>query len=328
MEMNRISDILTEDVRTMAIAGHVGPDGDCIGSCMGLYLYVRKNAPDVSVRVYLEDIKPELRFLKGTDEVCHEEPKDDEAPDLFVVLDVSTKDRIGLAGKLLESAKKTVCIDHHVSNSGIARINHLRPEASSTAEVLFDLMDPEKMDERIAEALYTAIIHDTGVFQYSNTSPHTMNIAADLISFGIPFDTIIDKSFNQRTHKQNQILGRTLLESMLMLDGKCIVASTTMRDMRFYNVTKQDLDGIVSQMRLTEGVEVAVYVYEVEPQIFKVSLRSNGNADVNRIASAFKGGGHVRAAGCTMQGTAHDVINNLMGAVAEEIKRSSCSAES
>jgi phosphoesterase RecJ-like protein len=319
--MDRISEILTGDVKTMSIAGHIKPDGDCTGSCMALYLYVKKNCPWIDVKVYLETPKPEMMFLQDTSEIISENAPDTEAPDLFAVLDVSTRDRIGLAQNLLDTAKKTVCIDHHVSNGGIAEINVIKPEIGSCSEVLYELLDEEKIDEGIAEALFTGIIHDTGVFQYTNTRPETMRIGAALMEKGVPASTIIDETFNKKTYKQNQILGRTLLESMLMLNGKCIVASTTLRDMRFYDVTQQDLDGIVSQMRLTEGVEVAVYIYETQPQIFKVSLRSSGKADVCRIASAFKGGGHVKAAGCTMQGNVHDVINNLMGVISEEINK-------
>lgn len=319
--MKTINEILNENVKSMAIAGHVNPDGDCVGTCMALYLYVKKNCPQTDVKVFLQQPKPELMFISHTQDIISEEPSEEYSPDLFVILDVSSKDRVGVAGALLDRASKTVCIDHHVSNGGIASVNHILPDASSSSEVLYDLLDPEKIDEETAEALYTGIVHDTGVFQYTNTSPHTMRIGADLLSRGVPFNRIIDDSFNKRTYSQNQILGRTLLESMLMLDGKCIVASTTMKDMNFYEVTAQDLDGIVSQLRLTEGVEVAVYLYEVEPQVFKVSLRSSGKADVCSIASHFRGGGHVKAAGCTMQGNAHDVINNLMGVVSEEIAR-------
>ena len=171
--------------------------------------------------------------------------------------------------------------------------------------------DKEKINLDIATAIYTGMIHDTGVFQYSSTSPDTMRIAGDLMEKGVDFSNIIDESFYQKSYIQNQVMGRVLAESIMLLDGKCIVGYMKLRDMDFYGVKPSDLDGIVSQLRLTKGVEVAMFIYEHESQVFKVSLRSNGSVDVSKIASYFGGGGHVRAAGCTMNGTCHDVINNL-----------------
>ena len=112
-------------------------------------------------------------------------------------------------------------------------------------------------------------------------------------------------------------MGRVLAESIMLLDGKCIVGYMKKRDMDFYGVDGKDLEGIVSQLRLTRGVEVAMFLYEVESQVFKVSLRSNGCVDVSKIAVYFGGGGHMRAAGCDLAGSMYDVINN----VSEQIEK-------
>ncbi|MDD3338790.1 MAG: bifunctional oligoribonuclease/PAP phosphatase NrnA [Lachnospiraceae bacterium] len=316
--MNKLADWL-QGVKTLAIAGHVNPDGDCIGSCMGMYLYVKKYFKEIQVDVYLEKPKPEFYFIQSMDEIKHE-AEGEKVYDLFISLDTSTADRIGVADMYYNTAKRTVCIDHHVSNNGYAGENHIESETSSCAEVLFGLVEEEKVTKEIAEAIYTGIIHDTGVFQYASTSAQTLNIAGKLINTGINFTKIIDDSFNKKTYLQNQIMGRTLLESMLFLDGACIVGFVTRKEMDFYGVTKQDLDGIVAQMRQTEGVEVAIFIYETGVQEFKVSLRSNGKVDVNAVAVAFAGGGHVRAAGCTMHGSARDVVNNLLDHIAPQIK--------
>jgi len=153
--------------------------------------------------------------------------------------------------------------------------------------------------------------HDTGVFQYSSTTPETMRIAGELMKTGFPFSRIIDESFYQKTYLQNQVMGRVLAESILLQDGKCIVGYLKKKDMDFYGVEGKDLEGIVSQLRLTAGVEVAIFVYEMSPQVFKVSLRSNGKVDVSQVAQFFGGGGHMRAAGCDISGTVYDVINNI-----------------
>lgn len=307
--MNKIAEVLG-GVRTAAIAGHVNPDGDCTGACMGLYLYLRDNFPEIETDVYLETPRSVFGYIEGLGEaktVCVEGKK----YDLLVLLDVSSPERIGVAAPILGQAGKTVCIDHHVTNGGLGTVNHILPEASSTCEVLYDLLEEEKISEACAEALYTGIVHDTGIFQYSCTSPHTMRTAAKLMEKGIPFSEIVDRSFCRKTYVQNQIMGRTLMESIMLLGGKCIVGIVRQKELKFYGLEPKDLEGIVSQLRNTEGIEVAMFLYELEPQVFKVSMRATGEVDVSAIAAVFGGGGHRRAAGCTLSGTPYDVINNI-----------------
>lgn len=163
------------------------------------------------------------------------------------------------------------------------------------------------------------IAHDTGIFQYSCTSPETMRIAGELMGKGINFSEILEKTYFQKTYVQNQILGRALLESILVLDNKCIISGVRKKEMEFYNITPMDLEGIVSQLRNTKGVEAAIFLYEMGNQEYRVSMRSNGAVDVQKVASYFGGGGHVRAAGCTMQGSFYDVINNLTLHIEEQM---------
>ena len=164
------------------------------------------------------------------------------------------------------------------------------------------------------------MIHDTGVFQYSSTSPDTMRIAGDLMEKGVDFSNIIDESFYQKSYIQNQVMGRVLAESIMLLDGKCIVGYMKLRDMDFYGVKPKDLDGIVSQLRNTRGVEVAIFMYELDQNVFKVSLRSGNEVDVSKIAGYFGGGGHEKASGVTMTGTPQDILNNLAERIDEQLK--------
>ncbi|MBQ5919063.1 MAG: bifunctional oligoribonuclease/PAP phosphatase NrnA [Lachnospiraceae bacterium] len=308
-----------ESVNSIAIAGHTRPDGDCVGSCMGLYNYLKENYPTKDVVVYLEDAGNGFAYINRIDEAIDKDD-DEKQVDLFILLDTSDLSRIGVANKLFANAKTTICIDHHISNPGLAMENIIVPNASSTAEVLFDLLDEDKISKETAEAIYTGIIHDSGVFKYASTSEHTMNIAGKLMSKGIDFQTIIDDGFYAKTYAQNQILGSALLESVRFFDGKCIFSVVTEREMEFFGVTNKDLGGIVEQMRLTEGVECAIFLYEIEPLTYKVSLRSKKYLDVNKVAGYFGGGGHVRAAGCICKGTTHDVINNLAERIELEFK--------
>nr|WP_296008513.1 bifunctional oligoribonuclease/PAP phosphatase NrnA [uncultured Blautia sp.] len=315
--MEKITNELT-GISSIAIAGHVRPDGDCVGSCMGLYLYLKENHPELSVEVYLEQPGDHFSYIRSFEEIKTVYPQG-KVYDLFITLDVSDKNRIGVAMEGYENAKKRMCIDHHISNRRLGDVNEIRPDASSTCEVLYTLLEEEHISEAVAEAIYTGIVHDTGVFQYSCTSPETMRIAAKLMEKGIPFSQIIDHSFYEKTYVQNQILGRCLMESILIMDGRCIIGVVKKKMMDFYHVEPKDLDGIVQQLRVTKGVEVAIFIYEVKPQEFKVSLRSTGKVNVNEVASYFGGGGHVLAAGCTFHGSVYDVINNLLEVIEKQL---------
>lgn len=295
--------------KKVAITGHVNPDGDCIGSVLAIYNYISTVYPEIKLSAYLEEFSDKFIFLKNSENI-KQSVEEDEEFDLLICVDSADIQRLGFSEVLLQKSKESINIDHHVTNTKFTDETCLEADASSTAEVIYTLLNKEKIDKAVAECLYTGMVHDTGVFRYSCTSPKTMRIAADLMEKGIDYTTIVDESFYEKSYLQNQILGRTLLESILILDGKCIFSYVNRKMMNFYEVTKKDLDGIIEQLRQT-GVEVAIFLYEVETQKYKVSLRSKTKVDVSKIAAFFGGGGHVRAAGCTMDGTVHDIVNNI-----------------
>lgn len=307
------------DVKSVAIAGHVRPDGDCIGSCMALYHYITDNYPEVAVNVFLEEIPSKFYYIEKADKVIKHVVTGAYEADLFIAIDCGDKERLGFAGVLMERAKKTLNIDHHISNTNFAETNWVKPDASAACEILCEIMPEERIGYNTAVALFTGIIHDTGVFKHSNTTRATFNAAGMLVSKGIPSTEIINDSFFQKTYIQNQILGRALLESVLFYDKKCIFTVVSQKDMDFYGVSSADLDGIVNQLVITEGVELAIFMYEVGLCQYKVSLRSNKYIDVSKVASQFGGGGHVRAAGCMMHGKVHDVINSISNAITSQM---------
>ncbi len=293
-----LSDIL-KDVKSVGITGHIRPDGDCTGSVLALYNYIVENMPETDVDLYLEQPGSEFYYLKNIDKIKN--TPEDKKYDVFFVLDCSSLDRIEPFISCFNNASKTVCIDHHVSNTGFTDLSKIEPQASSACEVLYGTMDADKISRNVAECIYTGIIHDTGVFKYSCTSKKTMEIAGEMMEKGIDYSDIIDNTFYKKTYVQNQILGRALLESVLFYDGKCIFTTVTMDEMEFYGVTGRELGGIVEQLRLTDGVEVAIFLYQTGEEEYKVSLRSKKKIDVAAIATQFGGGGHVRAAGYTLQ---------------------------
>ena len=316
--MKKINDIIG-DAKTIGIAGHLRPDGDCMGSCMSLYNYLKKNRPDLDVRVFLEFVDKKFNIIENTDQIITT-GYDGTKFDLFISLDAASLDRLGLNLPFYENAKRTACIDHHASNDGYADYNYILPKASSASEVLYDLLDEDLIDKSIAEPMYMGIAHDTGVFQYSCTSPETMEAAAQLLRKGIDGSEIIEKTYFEKTYIQNQILGRALLESMLVLEKQVVVSVVSRKEMEFFEAVPSDLEGIVAQLRQTKGVEVAIFLHETDTREYKVSLRSKGKVNVSSIAQYFGGGGHVRAAGVTMKGSAHDVINNLLRQITLQLK--------
>lgn len=316
MDINRIC----EGKKSIALGTHIRPDGDAFGSSLGLYSYLKKTFPEARIDLYMIDPNPLFSFLPGFDELKTE--PSDEAYDLFIALDMGDKERLGKAKVLLENALETACIDHHLGYKGIApeANSYVVEDASSTAELVYDLIGADAVDDDIAICIYTGIVCDTGVFQYSNTTQKTMEKAGYLLTFGFDHSRVISKAFYEKNYRQTLLLGRSLLESILLMDGRVIVSVISQRTLRFYNATSKDLEGIVSQMKHTKGVDVAIFMHETVTGEYKVSLRSNENIDVEVIARKLGGGGHERAAGLTMTGSSYDVINNVTAEVEKQYK--------
>lgn len=314
------------EAKRIGIGGHIRPDGDCIGACLALYQYLKKSLEkDVYIKVYLETPASIFAQLKGFDDIVCDFPEEEDF-DVFFVLDCNSE-RLGEGAKYFQNAKKTINIDHHISNAGCGDLNYIVPTIGSASEIVYDLIVSEKgeevLDKDLAEAIYTGIIHDTGVFQYSNTTPKTMEIGARLISYGFDFPRLIEETFYQRTYRQTQILGRALMESIRFMDGQCIASCVDKKMMDFYGVTTHDFDGIVNQLRNIKGIHCAIFMYQTNTLEYKISMRSDEKVDVSKVAAYFGGGGHMRAAGCTMQGTFHDCVNNLSFHIEKQLKENS-----
>ena len=301
--------------RTIAITGHTRPDGDCVGACMGLYNYSVENYPEIRVDIFLEPIAGSYKLIKRTDEIRQPEGRP-EAYDLFICLDNSQKDRMTKGMEVyFDAAAATINVDHHISNTRFAQTNHVVAEASSASEVLYDLLDPEKITLSVAEALYMGIICDSGVFKYASTSEHTMQIAGRLMHLGVDSGRLIDEVFYERTYVQAQLLGQALLNSVRLFEGRCIYTVITREMFRKFQARPDDLEGIVEQLRLTKGVEAAILISETEEGTSKFSFRSKRYMDVNKVAALCGGGGHIRAAGCTVHGDWNESLKIFLEAI-------------
>ncbi|MCR5704599.1 MAG: bifunctional oligoribonuclease/PAP phosphatase NrnA [Eubacterium sp.] len=313
----KINDVIG-NAKTVGIAGHVRPDGDCVGSCMGLYNYLKKNRPELEVRVFLEYVDPKFELIPNTD--CIETKEyDGTIFDLFISLDTASLDRLGENAKYFENAKRSYCIDHHKSNLGYADDNYVVAEAGSASEVLYEFLDLELFDETVAAPLYMGIAHDTGVFRFQSTTPKTMRIVANLMEFGLDTNEILEETYYKKSFNQMMITAQIQKNAVLKMDGKCIYGYCTAEMMEQYGITKNDLDAVIASIRNVEGVEVALFVYPLGENHWKGSLRSRKYVDVSEIAVKFDGGGHVRAAGFDLKGTLEEAVATVLAEIEKVI---------
>lgn len=306
-----------ENANTIAIIGHIRPDGDCVGSCLGLYNYIKDNYEDKEACVYLQSIPAKFTFLKGADKIKNQ--PDDCVYDLAVSLDCGDRFRHGEFADVFSTARDTICLDHHRSNEGFGDYYYCDPDASSACEILYRHIDSTKISSYCAEALYLGIVHDTGVFKYSCTSEETMKIAGHLLTLGARSQYIIDETFYKVNYNQNKLTGLALTASRLHLDGKVISTCVTLDMFKECNAIKDDTDGIVDKIRVTDGVEVAIFVYQTARDTYKFSLRSVSYVDVSKIAVAYGGGGHIRAAGFEATGSYEDNLRDILNMIKEQL---------
>ncbi len=311
-----------ERADSIVILGHLRPDGDCVGSCLGVYNYIYDNYPDKTVDIYLDEFKQEFMFLRGADEILHE--KQERVYDLCISLDSGDLERHGEFEVYFHEARRTMCVDHHISNLGFGDVCFLKTECSATAEAIFTLLDEDKIGMECAECLYLGIVHDTGVFKYTNTTRQTMEIAGILIEKGARSPLVIDGTFYKKTFKQNKMLSKALDAAFLMFEGKVIVSCLTKDIFDENDATNLDTDGVVDALRITEGVECALWMYEYPKKgTFKCSLRSNDIVNVNLIACRLGGGGHIRAAGCEVEGDKDTIILKVTDMIKEQLENES-----
>ncbi len=299
----RLEDYL-DGVRTIAVSGHIRPDGDCIGSVLGIYNYIRTNYREIQIKAYLEPIPFDFEFLSGSDKLIRANRFDNTAFDLFICCDCGDLGRLGDSSVYFSNAKKTICIDHHETNGAFADVNYVFPEASSTCELVGQIIDRERIDKKTAECLYTGMVTDTGLFQYNCTHSSTMEFAGFLMDKGIDFSYIVDHVFFTKSIKQLQMLGVGITNSKTYLDGRIIASYVTADLMKKYDAAPKNMEGVVSTLRSVEGVELAFFMYPTEDGSYKVSSRaSTDRVDLSALALQYGGGGHKRAAGFSMEGT-------------------------
>lgn len=304
------------------VTSHISPDGDNIGSTLSMFYVLKKLGKNVCY--ILDDNPPQnLRFLLDNINILKSDELEMEEYSL-IALDCGDKRRICVNEEILNNSNKIISIDHHASNDYYGDLNYVDMDASSTCELVYNLLKrfsevegSNLIDAEIATCLYTGLVTDTGNFAYSNTHPSSFEMAKDLMLLGARRDEIIQNIFQSNPYNYYKLLGEAL-NTLDIVDGKIASIMVTKEMLKRNVISFNDVDGITSYTRDIDGVEVGILVKEKKENEVKISLRSKNYVDVSQIAKTFNGGGHVRAAGCTI----YDSVENAKRKVLEEVLKS------
>jgi phosphoesterase RecJ-like protein len=301
------------------VATHVNPDGDAIGSLGALALVLEGMGKQVVA--YCQDEVPGfLRFLPYSDRIVREI----SGPDRFevaVVLDCGELDRIGSAAEVLQHVRKIIHIDHHSSGDDFGLLNLVRPECSSTAEILYEIFQtiPVSLTTEAAENIYTAILTDTGSFRFANTTAKALNIAAEMISLGVVPEMVAGEIYDSMSPERIQLLARSLDTLTLRSNGRVAAMLVSRQMLEETGTSFIDTDGFVNYPRAISTAEIAIFFREMDSDQVNVSLRSRGGLNVAEFARIYGGGGHHNAAAFRLGGSMPEVVEKVLTAAEEFI---------
>ncbi len=303
---------------TIAILPHLNADGDALGAALALAIGLTSKGKTVDV--LLEEPVPKmLDFLPGLGLV-----KPGPRPTYDVALNIDNGDlsRLGVREPVYWGASERLSIDHHATNHVTADISHVDTHAAATGEIVFDLLARMEIptDKEIAMCLYTAILTDTGGFRFTNTTPRTHRIAADLMAFGIDCGYAAKRVFDTISMIKLQLMKQAMNHLKVYEDGLLAVSFLSRADILAAGGSPGDFEGMVNIGRNLEGVEVSLFIREEEAGNLKGSLRSNNCIDVAKIAETVAGGGHKRAAGFSVDGELEQVLDTMRDRIAQEIR--------
>jgi phosphoesterase RecJ-like protein len=301
----------------LAVAGHVGPDGDALGSMLGLAGAARAAGKDAFATFGEPFVMPhQLAFLDAATLVGVAEIP--EPLDLLVVVDCGDRARLGTAEVLADKAARVAVIDHHRTNGGFGDVSWIEPDAGATAQMVHRLLAhlDWPVDATVAEALYTGIVTDTGRFQYSSTSPQVHTIAARLLEAGVQPDRIGQRLFASSPFGYLGVAGAVLTRAILEPDIGLVWSVLEEADLERAGIGYEAADGLIDLIRIAEEAGVACLLRELDGGRTKGSLRSRGAVDVGAIAASLGGGGHRNAAGFTVDATPEEAIERVRQALA------------
>ncbi|MFH1689595.1 MAG: bifunctional oligoribonuclease/PAP phosphatase NrnA [Candidatus Eisenbacteria bacterium] len=294
---------------------HRRPDGDALGSALGLRLWLEGRGRRAEV-VSTDGVPDPFGFLPTAERVLVEAPSDIEDY-AVLVMDTPSASRAAIPGAVLNGAATVVNIDHHPDNAIYGDINVVDVTASSVALMLYELLSTSsEFTSEIASALYVGVMTDTGGFRFGNTDSRTLQAAAELVALGASPAGLANAVYGEQPLGRLRLLGMVLSSTVTELDGNVAVSVLTERMKRETGSTGEDIEGIASFGRLVRGVEVALLLREEDGRI-RASLRSKGGVDVNAVAGRLGGGGHKSASGVLLEGPLESARHLLLDAVRE-----------
>jgi len=302
------------------ILSHIDPDGDALGSSLGLYWALRgvgKNA----VVANESPVPANLRFLPGASGILL--ARDVKGPCRAVfVLDCSSIDRVGAAGlALVAPDARVACVDHHAGSDGFGNPRLVNVDASATAELIYEILEDYGMPitPEMAATLYTGIASDTGAFRFRNTTPRVLRLAARLVERGADPSRTADSLYANKTPASLRVLGLALASLESRAEGKVSALTISRAMFDEAQAGPEDADGIVQYAQSVIGARVGVLLQETAPGEVRISFRSDGTVDVNLVAGRFGGGGHRNAAGARLKGDLLAVRESVLGALEQAV---------
>jgi phosphoesterase RecJ-like protein len=301
------------------VVAHVHPDGDATGSSLAV-AHLLSNLGKQFTVVNEGETPIRFSFLTGFDQIVNlSKTEVTRTFSAVIAVDVADYKRLGDVSGLIKEQSFILNVDHHPTNTCFGQINVIRSTAASTTEILFDLITEHfnsTMDQKIAEALYTGLLTDTGGFRYSNTTQHVFHMASSLLPYGVKPGDIAEVALETISASHLKLLKQSIQSLSFAYHDQVAFITVSAEDMKQTEATKDDVDGLVSYPRNIEGVEVGVLLKEWEEGEVKVSLRSKKFVDVAAIAQKNGGGGHAKAAGYTFHGTLTEAKEHLISELA------------
>jgi phosphoesterase RecJ-like protein len=314
----RILDALRES-RTICVVGHIRPDGDCIGSQLGLTLALK--AEGKKVACWNQDPVPQkYRFLDR--DGLFQQPQPGLKFDCVVAADCASFERLGQIGPFIARRKPLINIDHHESNTRYGDLNWVSPRDPSTGELIYRLLKAARwpVTPRIADCLFTAVSTDTGSFQYPSTRPGTFHTGAELVTHGADLAKITDEVYQSYPLSRARLLKHVYSRFKLTADDRIAYFWLKKAVLARTGADSNDTEGLIDHVRAIEPVIVACVFEEMEPELTRISLRSkSAKVNVNEVAALFGGGGHPAAAGARIPGNPLSVQRKVIGAIKKAI---------
>ena len=321
MKKSTLEQIATKlkEAETILLYPHIIMDGDTLGSSIALCIALRKIGKKAFILIE-DEIPSYLLFLEK--DYCTYDQDVLNEPDISISIDCSDIERFVKRKEKFLTGKLSICIDHHRTNNSFAEMNYIDEYAGATGEIIYDLIKAIgiELNVEMAEAIYTAIATDTGNFQYTNTTKRTHLITAELFDIGINLEKISVEVYQNIRHEKLKITNEVIRTIEMLNNGKADIAYVNQAMLKKTGALMEETEGIIETLRNISGVEISAFLKENKLNEIKVGLRAKTYGDVSAIAQTFGGGGHRKAAGCTLNTTLEEAKRLISSAIISHLE--------